>query len=77
MAVFNHIEQLQEDVLDESILAKVPALVEDLGEEAATPAIVHNNIREIFNLDETMEGNDIWTSGGKGTTVILSCCHII
>jgi len=29
VAVFNRIEQLQEDVLDKFILSKVPALVED------------------------------------------------
>lgn len=65
MAVFNRIEQLQEDVLDEFILAKVPALVEDLGEEVTVLAIVHNDISEIFVLNDTMEGNDIWVSGGK------------
>ena len=77
VAVFNHIEQLQEDVLDEFILANAPALMEDLGEETAILAVVHNDIREIFVLDETMEGNDIGTSGGKRTAVIPSCRHII
>ena len=65
MAVFNRIEQLQEDVLDEFILAKVPALVEDLGEEVTVLAIVHNDICEIFVLNNTMEGNDIWVGGGE------------
>jgi hypothetical protein len=65
VAVFNRIEQLQEDVLDEFILAKVPALVEDLGEEVTILAIVHNDICEIFVLNDTMEGNDIWMGGGK------------
>ena len=63
MAVFNRIEQLQEDVLDELILAKVPALVEDLGEEVPVLAIVHNDVREIFVLDDTMEGDDVWVGG--------------
>ena len=65
MAVFNRIEQLQEDVLDEFILAEVPALVEDLGEEVTVLAVVHDDIREIFILNNTMEGNDIWVGGGK------------
>lgn len=65
MAAFNRIEQLQEDVLDELILAKVPALVEDLGEEVTILAIVHNDICEIFVLDDTMEGNNIGVSRGK------------
>ena len=65
MAVFNRIEQLQEDVLDDLILAKVPALVEDLGEEVTVLAIVHNDICEIFVLDDTMEGNDIGMGRGK------------
>ena len=65
VAVFNCIEQLQEDVLDKFILAKVPALVEDLGEEVTILAIVHNDICEIFVLDNTMERNDIWVGGGK------------
>ena len=65
MAIFNRIEQLQEDVLDEFILAKIPALVEDLGEEVTVLAIVHNDVCEIFVLDDTMEGNDIGVSGGE------------
>ena len=65
MAVFNRIEQLQEDVLDEFILAKVPALVEDLSEEVTVLAIVHNDICEIFVLNNTMERNDVWVGGGK------------
>ena len=65
MAVFNRIEQLQEDVLDEFILAKVPALVEDLGEEVTVLAIVHNDVSEIFAFDDTMEGDDIGVGGGK------------
>ena len=65
MAIFNRIEQLQENVLDEFILAKVPALVEDLGKEITILAIVHNDICEIFVLNDTMEGNNIWMSGGK------------
>jgi len=65
VAVFNRIEQLQEDVLDEFILTKVPALVEDLGEEVTILAIVHNDICEIFVLNDTMEGNDIGMSGGE------------
>jgi len=65
VAVFNRIEQLQEDVLDEFILAKVPALVEDLGEEITILTIVHNDICEIFVLDDTMERNDVGVSGGE------------
>jgi len=33
VAVFNRIKQLQEDVLNEFILAKLPVLAEDLGEQ--------------------------------------------
>ena len=65
VAVFNCIEQLQEDVLDEFILAKIPALVEDLGEEVTVLAIIHNDVCKIFVLDDTMEGNDIGVSGGE------------
>ena len=65
VAVFNRIEQLQEDMLDKFILAKVPALVEDLSEEVTVLAIVHNDVCEIFVLDDTMEGNDIGVSGGE------------
>ena len=63
--VFSRTEQLQEDVLDEFILAKVPALVEDLGEEFTILAIVHNNVSEIFAFDDTMGRDDIGVSGGK------------
>ena len=62
VAVFNRIEQLQEDVLDEFILAKIPALVEDLGKEVTVLTIVHNDVCEIFVLDDTMEGDDVWVS---------------
>ena len=72
MAVLNRIEQLQEDVLDEFILAKVPALVEDLGEEATILAVVHNDICEIFVLNDTMEGNDVGMGGGKLVETDLS-----
>jgi hypothetical protein len=65
VAVVNCIEQLQEDVLDEFILAQVPALVEDLGEEVTILTIVHNDICEIFVLNNTMEGNDIGVGGGE------------
>ena len=65
VAVFNRVKQLQEDVLDKFILAKVPALVEDLGEEVTVLAIVHNDVCEIFVLNDTMEGNDIGVSGGE------------
>ena len=65
VAVFNCIEQLQEDVLDEVILAKVPALVEDLGEEVTILAIVHNDICEILVLYDAVEGNDVGVSRGK------------
>ena len=50
VAVFNHIEQLQKDALSKFILAKVPVLAEDLGEQVAIL---------------TMEGNAIGMGGGK------------
>ena len=65
MAVFNRIEQLQEDVLDEFFLPKVPALVEGLGDEVIILAIVHNDAGEMFAFDDTVEGDDIGVSGGK------------
>ena len=41
------------------ILVKVPALVKDLGGEVAVRiATVHNNVSEIFALDDPMEGYD-------------------
>jgi hypothetical protein len=40
-------------------------VVEDLGEEIAVLAIVHNDICEIFVLNDTMEGNDVGMSGGE------------
>ena len=63
--VFSRIEQLQEDVLDEFILAKVPVLVEDLGEEFTILAIIHNSVSETFAFDDTMGRDDIGVSGGK------------
>ena len=65
MAVFNRIQQLQEDTLDEFILAKVLSLVGDLGEEVTVLVMIHNHVCEIFVLDDTMEGNDIVVSGGE------------
>ena len=65
VAVFNRIEQLQEDILDEFILTKVPAPVEDLHEEITALVVVHNDIRKIFVLGDTKEGNDAGMSGGQ------------
>ena len=59
---FNCTEQLQEDVLDEFILA---ALVEDLGEEITILAIVHNDVSEIFPFDDTTVRDNAVVSGGK------------
>jgi len=65
VTVFNSIEQLQEYVPDEFILAKVPAMVDNLGGEVTVLAKVHNDICEILVLDDTMERNDVGVSGGK------------
>ena len=69
--MFDRVEQLQENVLDGFVLAKIPVLVEDLIQEVAAFAIVHNDICEIFALDNTMEGNDIGMSGRELVEVDL------
>ena len=61
--MFNRVEQLQKDLFNEFILAKIPTVVENLGQEAAILAIVHNDVYEIFALHDMMERNDIGMSG--------------
>ena len=61
--MLNCIEQLRKMCL--RVHPEVPAPAEDLGEEVTVLAIVHNDVSEIFALDNTMEGGDIGVSGGK------------
>lgn len=59
MAVFDGIEELQEYMLDEAVLAEIAAAVEDLGEEIAVGGIVHDEINVVVFLDYSMEGDDV------------------
>ena len=58
MAILNCIEQLQKHMLDEGIVAQVPALVQNLGEQVVVWGVVHNNIGVIPVFDDTVEGDD-------------------
>ena len=58
MAILNCIEELQKHMLDEGIVAQVPALVQNLGEQVVVWGVVHYNIGVIPVFDDAMEGDD-------------------
>jgi hypothetical protein len=58
MAILDCIEQLQKYMLDEGIIAQVPALVQNLGEQVVVWGVVHDNIGVIPVFDYAMEGYD-------------------
>jgi len=63
VAVFHGVKHLQEDVLDESVVSEIPAIVEDLREEVVVGSVIHDNIRAVVLLDDAMEGDNAWMGG--------------
>jgi hypothetical protein len=57
MAVFNCVEQLEEDILDESIVPQIAAGMQDLCVEIMVRCIVHNDVSVVELFNDTMQGN--------------------
>lgn len=64
MTVFHCVEELQEDLLDYVVIALIPSLVKDLGEQIAVAGVVHYDVRVIFFLQHAVERHDIGMSRG-------------
>ena len=57
VAVLDSVEQLQEDVLDEAIVPKIAAAMQDLGEEIVIRRIIHNDICVGALVHNAVEGD--------------------
>ena len=65
MAVFNCIEQLEENVLDEGIVPKIATTMQDLGEEIVVRCIVHDNVGVVALVNDVMESDHARVGRGK------------
>ena len=59
VAVFNRVEQLKKDLLDEGVIAEIAPLVKNLGEKVAVGAVVHDDKRVLVVLDYPVKSNNI------------------
>ena len=58
VAVVNCIEQLKEYILDEVVVSEVSTVMEDLREQVAVRAVIHDDPGIVLILDDTMESDD-------------------
>lgn len=65
VAVFDRVEHLKEDVLDECVVPKITAVVEDLREQVVVGGVIHNNIGVVEVFHDAMQGDDTWVCGGE------------
>ena len=65
VAVLDCVKQLQEYFLNKFVIAQITAMVEDLREQVAVLAIVHNNISVLWVLDDAVERNDVGMRRGE------------
>jgi len=57
MAIFNCIEQLEKDVLDEPVVPKIAAAMQDLGKQIVVRCIVHDDVSVVELFNDTMKGD--------------------
>ena len=65
VAVFNCIEQLEENVLDEDVVPKIATTMQDLGEEIVVRCIVHDDVGVVALVDDAMEGDHARVGRGE------------
>ena len=65
MAVFHCVEQLEEDVLDETIVRQIAAGMQDLRGEIMVRCIVHNDVSVVELFSNTMQGNHARVGSGN------------
>lgn len=63
MTVLDCVKQLQENMLDEVIIAQITTAVQDLPEQVSIAGVLHDDVRMIVLLDNPMKGSDAWVSG--------------
>ena len=59
VAVIDRIEELEENVFDEVVSAKITSLLQDLAEEITIRTVIHYDEGAIFLLNDTMERDNI------------------
>ena len=55
VTILNCIEQLEEHVLDQSVVPEIAAAVQYLGKQVMVWCVVHDNIGAVVVLDDTMQ----------------------
>jgi len=60
MAIFHRFEQLEEDILDEMVISKIAAAMQDLGEQIMVWSVVHDDVRQVAFLHYAVKGNHAW-----------------
>lgn len=66
MAVFDSFDYLQEDILDERVVAEVCCLLGDLREEVAIGAVRENDVDASRCLDDIVQGDDVRVGRSQG-----------
>ena len=59
VAVIDCVEELEENVFDEVVSAKITSLLQNLAEQITIRTIIHNDEGAIILFDDTMERDDI------------------
>jgi len=59
VAVIDRIEELEENVFDEVVSAKITSLLQNLAEQITIRTEIHNDECAIFLFNDTMERDDI------------------
>jgi len=59
VTVIDRIEELEENVFDEVVSAKITSLLQNLAEQIAIRTVIHNDEGAFFLLNDTMERDDI------------------
>ena len=59
VAVFNCLEQLKKDILDEVVIAQIATSVKNLGEKVAVRAVVHDDESVLEVLDDAVKRDDV------------------
>jgi hypothetical protein len=59
VAVVDRIEELEENVFDEVVSAKITSLLQNLAEQIPIGTVIHHDEGAIFLFNDTMERDDI------------------
>lgn len=59
VAIFNRIEQLKENLLDEGVIAEIAPLVQNLSEKVAVGTVVHDDESVLVVLDYPMKSDNV------------------